>query len=156
MSENLKTSPSRREFLTRAGQGAAVSALAGVALPPVHAAGSDTIQLALVGCGGRGTGAAVNALSVKNAPVKLVAMADVVPAKLNSSYDKLKTKFGDQVDVPLERRFLSFEAYRDAMDSLKTGNVVILATPPAFRWVQFNYAVEKGLHTFMEKPVSTA
>jgi predicted dehydrogenase len=154
MSENLKTSPSRREFLTRAGQGAAVSALAGVALPPVHAAGSDTIQLALVGCGGRGTGAAVNALSVKNAPVKLVAMADVVPAKLNSSYDKLKTKFGDQVDVPLERRFLSFEAYRDAMDSLKTGNVVILATPPAFRWVQFNYAVEKGLHTFMEKPVS--
>ncbi len=131
-----------------------MSALAGVALPPVHAAGSDTLQLALVGCGGRGTGAAVNALAVKNGPVKLVAMADVVPAKLNSSYDKLKTKFGDQVDVPPERRYLSFEAYRAAMDSLKTGDVVILATPPAFRWVQFSYAVEKGLHTFMEKPVS--
>jgi predicted dehydrogenase len=108
----------------------------------------------LVGCGGRGTGAAVNALTVKNGPVKLVAMADVVPAKLNSSYDKLKTQFGDQVDVPPERRFLSFDAYRAAMDSLKSGDVVILATPPAFRWVQFSYAVDKGLHTFMEKPVS--
>jgi hypothetical protein len=154
MNENQENNPSRREFLASAGRGAAVSALAGVALPPVHAAGSNTIQLALVGCGGRGTGAAVNALSVKSGPVKLVAMADVVPAKLNSSYDKLKTQFGDQVDVPQERRFLSFEAYRAAMDSLKLGDVVILATPPAFRWVQFSYAVEKGLNTFMEKPVS--
>ena len=100
MNENQQTNPSRRQFLTRTGRGAAVSALAGVALPPVHAAGSNTIQLALVGCGGRGTGAAINALSVKNGPMKLVAMADVVPAKLNSSYDKLKTQFGGQVDVP--------------------------------------------------------
>jgi predicted dehydrogenase len=154
MSENQETNPSRRQFLTRTGRGAAASALAGVTLPAVHAAGSNTIQLALVGCGGRGTGAAINALSVKNGPVKLVAMADVVPAKLNSSYDKLKTQFGGQVDVPPERRFLSFDAYRQAMDSLKTGDVVILATPPAFRWVQFSYAVEKGLNTFMEKPIS--
>src|SRR5579863_5749383 len=154
MNENQKTIPSRRDFLTRTGRGAAVSALAGVALPPVHAAGSDTIELALVGCGGRGTGAAMNALAVKNGPVKLVAMADVVPAKLNSSYDKLKTQFGGLVDVPPERRFLSFDAYRQAMESLKGGDVVILATPPAFRWVQFTYAIERGLNTFMEKPVS--
>jgi predicted dehydrogenase len=154
MNENQDTNPSRREFLTRSGRGVAISALAGVALPAVHAAGSNTIQLALVGCGGRGTGAAVNALSVKSGPVKLVAMADVVPAKLNSSYDKLKTQFGDQVDVPQERRFLSFEAYRAAMDSLKPGDVVILATPPAFRWVQFSYAIDKGLNAFIEKPVS--
>ena len=154
MNEDQETNSSRRQFLTRAGRGAAVSALAGVALPPVHAAGSNTIQLALVGCGGRGTGAAINALSVKNGPMKLTAMADVVPAKLNSSYDKLKTQFKDQVDVPPERRFLSFDAYRQAMDSVKAGDVVILATPPAFRWVMFTYAIEKGLNTFMEKPIS--
>src|SRR6516165_6176124 len=129
MNENPETNPSRRQFLTNTGRGAALSALAGVALPPVHAAGTDTIQLALVGCGGRGTGAAVNALTVKNGPMKLVAMADVVPAKLNSSYDKLKTQFGDKVDVPQERRFLSFDAYRQAMDALKPSDVVILATP---------------------------
>ena len=58
------------------------------------------------------------------------------------------------MDVPQERRFLSFDAYRQAMDSLKPGDVVILATPPAFRWVQFTYAIDKGLNTFMEKPVS--
>ena len=80
MNENQETNPSRRQFLTRTGRGAAVSALAGVALPPVHAAGSDTIHVALVGCGGRGTGAAMNALGVKNGGIKLVAMADVVVA----------------------------------------------------------------------------
>ena len=145
---------SRRDFLARTTRSASVSALAGVALPHVHAAENNTIQLALVGCGGRGTGAAINALSVTNGPTKLVAMADVVPKKLNDSYDKLKSQFGDKVEVPPERRFLSFDAYKQAMDSVKAGDVVILGTPPAFRWVQFSYAIEKGLHTFMEKPVT--
>lgn len=154
MSDNQTPATSRREFLARTGRTTGASALAGIALPQVHAAGTDTVQIALVGCGGRGTGAAVNALSVKNGPTKLVAMADVVPKKLNDSYDKLKTQFGDQVDVPPERRFLSFDAYRQAMDSVKPGDVVILGTPPAFRWVQFSYAIDKGLHTFMEKPVT--
>jgi len=81
-------------------------------------------------------------------------MADVVPEKLNSSLDKLKSRFAAQVDVPPERRFLGFEAYRQAMDALKPGGVVILATPPAFRWVHFTYAIEKRLHCFMEKPVT--
>src|SRR5260370_466422 len=138
---------SRRQFLS-------VSALAGVALPHVHAAENNTIQVALVGCGGRGTGAAINALSVTNGPTKLVAMADVVPKKLNDSYDKLKTQFGGQVDVPPDRRFLGFDAFRQAMDSMRPGDVVILGTPPAFRWVQFNQAIDKGLHTFMEKPIA--
>jgi predicted dehydrogenase len=151
MSENKSGVTSRREFLAKAG---AASALAGVALPPVHAAGTNTIQVVLVGCGGRGTGAAVNALSVTNGPVKLVAMADVIPAKLNDSYDKLKSQFAGLVDVPPERRFLGFDAYRQAMDSAEPGDVVILGTPPAFRWVQFSYAIEKGLNTFMEKPVT--
>ena len=145
---------SRREFFRKTGGVAGASVLAGVALPPVHAAENNTVQVALVGCGGRGTGAAVNALSVTNGPTKLVAMADVVPKKLNDSYDKLKTQFAGQVDVPPERRLLGYDAYRHAMDALKPGDIVILGTPPAFRWVQFSYAIDKGVHTFMEKPVT--
>ena len=154
MSENKTGVTSRRQFMTNTSRTMGASALAGVALPHVHAAENNTIQMALVGCGGRGTGAAINALSVKNGPTKLVAMADVVPKKLSDSYDKLKSQFAGQVDVPPERRFLGFDAYRQAMDSMKAGDVVILGTPPAFRWVQFSYAIDKGLHTFMEKPVT--
>ncbi len=154
MSDKRAGITSRREFLKNSSRTAGASALAGIALPHVHAAENNTIQVALVGCGGRGTGAAVNALSVKNGPMKLVAMADVVPKKLNDSYDKLKSQFGAQVDVPPERRSIGFDAYRQAMDALKPGDVVILGTPPAFRWVQFSYAIDKGLHTFMEKPVT--
>ncbi len=76
----------RREFLLNTGRFAAVSALAGVAIPHVHAAENNTIQIALIGCGGRGTGAAINALNVKQVPLKLVAMADVFQNRLNSSY----------------------------------------------------------------------
>lgn len=154
MSENEKVGASRRDFLANATRTAGASALSGVALPHVFAAENNTIGVALVGCGGRGTGAAINALSVTNGPTKLVAMADVVQKKMNDSYDKLKSQFASQVDVPPERRFLSFDAYKQAMDALKPGDVVILGTPPAFRWVQFSYAIEKGLNCFMEKPVT--
>jgi predicted dehydrogenase len=152
MSESKLSGSSRREFLTRTT--ASASVLAGVMLPHVHAAETNTIQVALVGCGGRGTGAAVNALSVKSGPTKLVAMADVVPKKLNDNYDKLKTQFGAQVEVPPDRRFIGYDGYKNAMDALKPGDVVILGTPPAFRWAMFSYAIDKGLHTFMEKPVT--
>jgi len=147
---------SRREFLETSGRFAAVSALAGVALPHVHAAGSDLIQVALVGCGGRGTGAATQALSTTSGPIKLVAMADVFAAKLSGSHEKLvKTPaIATLVDVPEDRRFIGFDGYKSAMDCLKPGDVVILATPPAFRWVHFSYAIAKGLHVFMEKPVT--
>jgi len=145
---------SRREFLTSSGRIAGASALAGVALPHVHAAESNTIQLALVGCGGRGTGAAENALGVQNGPIKLVAMADVFPAKLSDSHGRLRKRFEAQMDVPQERQFIGFDAYKKAIDALKPGDVAILATPPAFRWAQFTYAIERGLNVFMEKPVS--
>lgn len=154
MTDNKTGATSRRQFLTNTSRAAGASALAGIALPHVHAAENNTVQLALVGCGGRGTGAAINALSVQNGPTRLVALADVFPKKLNDSYDKLKSQFAGQVDVPPERRILGFDAYRQAMDSLKPGDVVILGTPPAFRWVHFGYAIDKGLHTFMEKPVT--
>src|SRR5262249_10498611 len=150
----LLPSSSRREFIKTTGRFAAVSALAGVGIPHVHAAGSDTLQVALIGCGGRGTGAADNALATKSGPIKMVAMADVFENKLRSSYDTLKSKCGDQVDVPEERKFLGFDAYKKAMDCLNAGDIAIFATPPAFRWVHFTYAIQKGLNVFMEKPVT--
>ncbi|MFZ5832182.1 MAG: Gfo/Idh/MocA family protein, partial [Planctomycetota bacterium] len=136
---------------------AAVSAVIASAVPHVHAAENNTIQVALVGCGGRGTGAADNAISVERGPVKLVAMADVFETKLKTSCDKLtKRNKGDssKIDVPEDRKFLGFDAYQKAMDCLNPGDVVILATPPAFRWVHFKYAIDKGLNVFMEKPVT--
>ncbi|TWU13989.1 Inositol 2-dehydrogenase/D-chiro-inositol 3-dehydrogenase [Symmachiella macrocystis] len=148
---------SRRNFLKNTGRVAAASTLVAGMSPRAFASEDNTIQVALVGCGGRGTGAAANALSVKNGPIKLVAMADVFEDRQSDSYNGLAAKFSDQpnkVDVPEERRFIGFEAYKQAMDCLKPGDVVILATPPAFRWVQFTYAIEKGLNVFMEKPVT--
>ncbi|HYG35597.1 MAG TPA: Gfo/Idh/MocA family oxidoreductase [Clostridia bacterium] len=145
---------SRREFIKTTGRIAAVSALAGVALPHVHAASGGTIQVALIGCGGRGTGAADNALSSKGGPIKLVAMADVFEHRLSSSYQGIKAKHGDKVDVPNDRKFVGFDAYKKAMDCLKPGDIAIFATPPAFRWVNFGYAIQKGLNVFMEKPVT--
>ena len=85
-----KDAPSRRTFLKDSGRVAGVSTLAGMTLPYVHAAENNTIQLALVGCGGRGTGAVENALGIKNGPIKLVAMADVFPQKLSDSHGRLR------------------------------------------------------------------
>ncbi len=133
---------------------AAASALAGVALPHVHAAGSDLIQIALIGCGGRGSGAASDALSSKGGPTKLVAMADVFEDKLAGSYSGIKGAHGDRVDVPADRKFIGFDAYKKAMDCLKPGDVAIFTTPLAFRWVNFAYAIEKNLNVFMEKPLT--
>src|SRR3954447_18039173 len=154
MKSSMQVSASRREFIKNTGKLAAVSALANVAIPAVHAAGSDLIQVALIGCGGRGGGAAANALSVKRGPVKLVAMADIFPDRLQKDLTKLQTQFASQVDVPPERQFIGFDAYQKAMDCLQPGDVAIFATPPAFRWVHFSYAIQKGLNVFMEKPLT--
>ncbi|PAW82380.1 MAG: streptomycin biosynthesis protein StrI [Pedosphaera sp. Tous-C6FEB] len=146
-------SASHRELPTGSGTLAAAGALAGVALPHVHAAGSDQVSVALIGCGGRGGGAASNAMS-QSGPPKLVAMADVFDHRLKSSYETLKRKHKDQVDVPEDRKFIGFDAYKGAMDCLKKGDVAIFTTPMAFRWVHFKYAIEKGLNVFMEKPLT--
>ena len=157
MNNTFSQPRSRRDFLKDSTRLAAATALAGVALPHVHAAGSDLIQVALVGCGGRGTGATVNALKTSGqGPIKLVAMADVFQERLSASLGSLsrESSVSSQVDVPPERRFLGFDAYKKAMDCLRPGDVAIFATPPAFRWVHFTYAVQKGLHVFMEKPIT--
>ena len=145
---------SRRRFIATTGKLAAVSALANVAIPNVHAAGSDLIQIVLIGCGGRGGGAAANALSVKRGPTKLTAMADIFPERLDKTFTRLNQKFASQMDVPRDRQFIGFDAYKKAMDCLKPGDIAIFATPPAFRWVHFTYAIEKNINVFMEKPVT--
>jgi predicted dehydrogenase len=146
---------SRREMIKKSGAITMASALAGMAIPSVHAGENNTIQVALVGCGGRGTGAAENALSVKDGPIKLVAMADVFTEHLSSCHKHLKGQsIAKLVDVPEDHKFVGFDAYRKAMDCLRPGDVVILTTPPAFRWVHFTYAIQKGLNVFMEKPIS--
>jgi predicted dehydrogenase len=147
-------SPSRRTFLKQTGFTLSAGALAGAVIPAVHAQQDSTVQIALVGCGGRGTGAAQNALSVQNGPVKLVAMADVFENRLNTSHNALSGKFADQVQVPPDKRFISFDGYKHAIDCLRPGDVAIFATPPAFRWVHFKYAIEKGVNVFMEKPIT--
>jgi predicted dehydrogenase len=154
MSEQTPSNTSRREFLKGTGRLAAVSALSAGMVPRMYAAEKNLIKIVLIGCGGRGTGAASQALSVKNGPIKLVALVDVFEKRVARSYDQLTKRHGDKVDVPEERRFVSFDGYRKAMDCLDPGDVVILATPPAFRWVHFSYAIKKNLHAFMEKPVT--
>jgi len=142
---------SRREFLAQSGRVVAGSVLAGVALPWVHAAEDNTIGLALVGCGGRGTGAVVNALSSPTGPTKLVAMADIFEDRVERSYKVLSERYGERLDVPGDRRFVGFDAYRKAIDCLRPGDVMIQTTHSAFRAMHVEYAIEKGVNVFMEK-----
>jgi predicted dehydrogenase len=150
----MQKSTSRRDFLKSTGRLAAVSTLAAGFVPRMYAAENNTIKIVLIGCGGRGTGAASDALSVKNGPIKLVALADVFEDRVKRGYDNLKNQHGDKVDVPDDRKFIGFDGYKKAMDCLSSGDVAIFATPPAFRWVHFTYAIGKNLNVFMEKPVT--
>jgi predicted dehydrogenase len=153
MKDQAQNATTRRDFVKAGGAIAATTALAGAVIPRVHAAEDNTLQVALIGCGGRGGGAAQDALSTKGGPIKMVAMADVFENRLKSTYTGLSNKFSTQVDVPDDRKFIGFDAYKHAIDSLAPGGIAIMATPPAFRWVHFKYAIEKGVNVFMEKPV---
>ena len=115
-----------------------------------HAGEDGTIDVALVGCGGRGTGAAANALATQGS-ARLVAMADVFGPRLEGSYESLKKVHPERVQTPPDQRFLGFDAFRKAIDCLPKGGVVLLATPAGFRPIHFEYAVERGVHVFMEK-----
>jgi len=154
MKSSSSDSPSRREFLKGTGSVTAAAILAGSAASQVHIAGRDKIRVALVGCGGRGAGAAANALSVAGADIELVAAADVFEGKPAKAVKTLAAQFEAKLNVPADRQFVGFDGYKHAMDCLSPGDVVILTTPPAFRWVHYGYAIEKGLNVFMEKPVS--
>lgn len=141
----------RRNFIQSTSIAAGGVALGGLATErAVHAQSSDTIKIALVGCGGRGSGAANQALSTQG-NTKLVAMADAFEDRLNSSYRNLERQHEDKMEVPDEHKFIGFDAYKDA---IKLADVVILATPPGFRPIHFEEAVKQGKHIFMEKPVA--
>jgi predicted dehydrogenase len=154
MNESVQNPVSRRQFIKNTGKITLTTALTAGLAPNVYPFENNTIKLALIGCGGRGSGAVSNALSVQNGPIELVAMADVFQERLDSSYKNLMNIYPHKIKVPTEQKFIGFDAYKHAMDCLKPGDVVILATPPAFRWVHFKYAIEKGLNVFMEKPVT--
>jgi len=115
-----------------------------------HGAPGYALKLALVGCGGRGTGAAVQAMNTSGS-VHLVALGDVDRSQLDKSLAILSKQKPDQVSVPRERQFVGFDAYRKAIAEC---DVVILATPPGFRPMMFEEAVRQGKHVFMEKPVA--
>ncbi len=143
-------SGTRREFLKHSGGVLTGAALASAIAARSYAGEDNTIKVALVGCGGRGTGAAANALSTAG-PTKLWAMADVFEHRLLPSRKQLSSRFGTQVDVPPERQFLGLDAFQKAIDVLDEGDVVLLTTPPAFRPIHLEYAVERGRNVFMEK-----
>lgn len=148
--ENEKLSGQRRDFLKAGALLTGGLLLDQFAFAAGHSSVDDTIKIALIGCGDRGTGAAFQALSTKS-NLKLVAMADAFQDRMDQSYKLLSDKFKDKVDVPADRRFTGFDAYKKA---IALADVVLLATPPGFRPIHFEEAVDKGKHVFMEKPVA--
>ena len=145
-----KSSTSRRGFLKRSGGVLAGAALTEALTARAYAGEDNTINVALIGCGGRGSGAASQALSTEG-PTKLVAMADVFDFRLEGSLKGLAGKFNKQVDVPQERQFLGMDAYKKAVEAVGEGGVVLLTTPPCFRPIHLEHAVAQGRHVFMEK-----
>jgi len=144
--ENLE----RRDFIKTSAMVAGGAMLSSLPLSGAYAAGSDVIKVALVGCGGRGTGATFDALS-SGANIKVVALADAFKDNLDSTYNTLKEKWQDKIDVSDNHKFVGFDAYKEA---IKLADVVILATPPGFRPTHFEEAIRQGKHVFMEKPVA--
>jgi len=144
----------RRHFMKTSGAAVAAGAVAAnlSIARSAHAAGSDVLKIGLVGCGGRGTGAAVQALKADQ-NVKITAMGDAFGDELVGSLASL-TKAGDpaRIDVPTERQFVGFDAYKKVIDS--GIDVVLLASPPHFRPEHMEYAVAAGKHVFAEKPVA--
>jgi predicted dehydrogenase len=151
LTESSLSSSSRRGFL-KGTTAAAATVSTGLYVPMVHAAGSSTIRVGLVGCGGRGSGAAEQALTA-DSNAKLVAMADAFPDRLEDSLEGLKIseKVGSRVDVPKDRQYAGFDAYKHVIDQV---DLVLLTTPPHFRPIHLAYAVEKGINAFVEKPMA--
>lgn len=144
--------PSRRGFLKTSTVAATGAAISTQIARSAHAAGSDEIRFVLIGCGGRGKGASEN-LFKSGGNVKLVAVADAFPRSASDAVTLLSRKYKDMVDVPADRVFSGLDAYKNAIDV--DADLVVIATPPAFKPQQFEYAVNKGRHIFCEKPVAS-
>lgn len=151
------TGANRRDFLrtSSVALGGAVASQLGL-LPTAHAAGSDVIKVGLIGCGGRGTGAAENLCEAAkdDKTVKIYALGDLFRDHLENCRNSLKNngKVSDKFDVAEDRCFTGFDAYQKVIDS--GVDLVILASPPGFRPMMIEAAVKAGKHVFTEKPVA--
>lgn len=152
---NQDAAATRRNFIKGSSLLLAGGAVAGT-LPVARAAhpyGSDAIKIGLIGCGGRGSGAAAQAMNTTGGDVRLVAMGDVFEDRMQQTYRALHGKYKDKMDVKDDTRFLGMDAYKRVLDT--DCDLVILATPPGFRPMHFEAAVEAGKQIFAEKPVAT-
>ncbi len=150
-SPNKNHSVSRRTFLREAGTATAV----GLAVAPAVWAGAgnktDTLRVGLIGCGSRGSGAAVNAMQA-DPNTQLVVLADVFEDKLKASAERIKKSIGTQYAVEPSQEFVGFDACEKLLST--DVDVVLLATPPHFRPAHLKRAIEAGKHVFAEKPVA--
>jgi predicted dehydrogenase len=163
MSQNVRSSRtkqvdsgSRREFLKQSSLAATGAVAGNLAISRMaYAAGDDTLRIGLIGCGGRGTGAAEDALASNSATnkVKLIAVADAFEDRVKGARQHFAKRGPERVDLPEERCFFGFDAYKKLID-LKEIDVVLMCTPPHFRPAHYKYAVERGKHCFVEKPVA--
>ncbi|HSF54800.1 MAG TPA: Gfo/Idh/MocA family oxidoreductase [Algoriphagus sp.] len=148
----MKNQNSRRDFLKTSALVTGGMLAPSFLVPGAYAAPANELKLAVIGCGGRGTGAVFQAFETGH-PIKLVAMADAFQDRLDNSYKAIFDKYGkDKVDVPVEKRFVGFDGYKKAMEE---ADVVILAAPPGFRPSHFVEAVNQGKQIFAEKPMAT-
>jgi predicted dehydrogenase len=132
--------------------GTTIAASAAQVARAAHPFGSDTIKVGLVGCGGRGTGAATQAMNTMGGEIKLIAMADAFADRLQGAMRGIRGQHPTKVDVPADRQFVGLNAYKDLLQT--DCDMVILATPPGFRPLHFEAAVKAGKQIFAEKPVA--
>lgn len=141
----------RRDFIKTTGLVLSTGALAGAVVPAVHAQGDSTVRIALVGCGGRGTGAARNVLASAKG-VRIVAMGDTFKDRLDESKKALTDKVGPAFQIAEDRCFVGLDAFEKVLAT--DANYIILATPPGFRPQHLKAAIAAGKHVFTEKPVA--
>ena len=150
MNSTHDTSVTRRDFVKTAAAASFAATIPGNL--GLFAAGSDAIKIGLIGCGGRGTGAALDCLKAA-AGVEVVAIGDLVPDRIESSLARLTKEFPDRVKVPLDRRFTGFDNYLKVC-ACPDVNLIVTAAPPGFRPLHLKAAIDAGKHVFMEKPVA--
>ena len=149
----ITAAPSRRDFLKHSSAlavGGSIAASFG-ALPAVHAQGSDAVNVALIGCGGRGSQAAINAMNA-DPNNRLTVMCDLFPDRINQSKQGLSRRLEQQFRVTDDTTFTGFDGYKRVMES--DAKVVLLCTTPHFRPIQLKAAIDAGKHVFCEKPVA--
>ncbi len=147
---SLSKNITRRDFIKTTAAASLAAAIPGNL--GLFAAGSDALRIGVIGCGGRGTGAAIKCLEAAEG-IEIVALGDLVPDRIESSYRKLMEKFPDRVRVPAGNRFTGFDNHLKVC-ALPEVNLIVTAAPPGFRPIHLKAAVEAGKHVFMEKPVA--